>query len=512
MAFEVCLLRSLSMTDESWAPVSVDMPDPGAVLRLQRLARTAFVLAGSMAPAAWSVARKREPKGLAMARGAREACEQLGATYVKFAQLVASAPAVVGPEVADEFRGTLDRGPGVPYREVRRVFREQTGKSIEEAFATFEKRPFAAASMAVVHKARLHDGREVAVKVLRPGLGKVVGADLGLMVPFFRGLARAGNEQSFQLVSYLVGLKEQIGEELDLRNEARSMAHFRGLFEEFGLSLLAVPRVYEEFSNEQVLTMEYLHGVPIDDLAMVGELGLDPKALVRELLRAWILTAVHTGSFHADIHAGNLLAMPDGRLGMLDWGIVARLDPETHLLMQKLVEASLGDESAWDTITSTLIKIQGVTLREGLGLDDDEVQKVVRGMMEPVLTLPLSDVSMASLFAGPDEVYRLAGREVRPRRGRLQRLRKLRNTARAHRIALDDGYHESSFQRSNFLSSKQLIYLERYGRMYVPEHAILGDREFLESVIEAVRAGRSPGSAANRLARGEAEAEAEAVE
>jgi predicted unusual protein kinase regulating ubiquinone biosynthesis (AarF/ABC1/UbiB family) len=379
----------------------------------------------------------------------------------------------------------------VPLREVRRVFRESTGKTIEEAFATFERRPFAAASMAVVHRATLHTGERVAVKVLRPGLGKVVSADLSLMLPFFRGLARLGSEPAFTLVSYLDGLQEQIGEELDLRNEARSMAHFRGLFEEFNLDLLVVPKVYDEFTGEQAITMEYLDGVPIDDLAMVEELGLDPKALIRELLRAWVLTAVHTGSFHADIHAGNLLALHDGRLGMLDWGIVAQLDPETQLLMQKLVEASLGDESAWTTITSTLIKAQGATLQDGMGLTNEEVHKVVRSMMEPVLTLPLRDVSMASVFAGPDEVYRMAGRDVPPRRTALQKLQKLRNTMRAHRVALADGYHENSFQRSNFLSSKQLIYLERYGRMYVPEHAILGDKEFLETVVESLKAQRA---------------------
>ena len=355
------------MTDSHWAPVPIEMPPPGFALRARRLARTIGLLTWHMAPALTNVALHRQTKSVAISHGARLACEELGATYVKFAQLVASAPAVVGPTVADEFRGTLDRGPGVPYREVRRVFREATGKTISEAFASFEKTPFAAASMAVVHRATLHSGEKVAVKVLRPGLGQVVSADLGLMIPFFRTLARLGNEPAFSLVSYLVGLREQIGEELDLRNEARSMDHFRQIFDRFGLSLLVVPRVYHELTGEQVITMEYLDGVPIDDLSMVEQLGLDPKALIRELLRAWVLTAVHTGSFHADIHAGNLLAMPDGRLGMLDWGIVAQLDRETQTLMQKLVEASLGDDAAWDHITATMIRVQGTTLRDGLG-------------------------------------------------------------------------------------------------------------------------------------------------
>jgi predicted unusual protein kinase regulating ubiquinone biosynthesis (AarF/ABC1/UbiB family) len=478
------------MTERSWAPVSIEMPTPGVVLRGKRFARTVGLLARHLVPAGVNVALQRQPKGVAISRGARAACEELGATYVKFAQLVASAPAVVGPEVADEFRGTLDRGPSVSYQDVKRIFREQTGKTVAEAFATFERRPFAAASMAVVHRATLHDGRTVAVKVLRPRLAHVVAADLGLMVPFFRMLARLGNEPAFQLVSYLSGLQEQIGEELDLRNEARSMGHFRLLFERFGLDLLVVPQVHEELSGTEVLTMEYLDGVPIDALAMVAELGLEPKSLIRELLRAWVLTAVHTGTFHADIHAGNLLAMPDGRLGMLDWGIVAQLDAETQLLMQKLVEASLGDDEAWHAITATLIKVQGTTLREGLGLNDEEIHRVVRAMMEPILTRPLQEVSMSSIFAGPDEVYRMAGREIPPRRSPFERLKKLRTTARAHRIAFEDGYHETSFQRSNFLSSKQLIYLERYGRMYVPEHAILGDKEFLETVVAGMKAER----------------------
>lgn len=466
-----------------FAAQPVILPNPGLAVRAKRLARTVGVAVEHFGPAVAGKLLRRKTHGSPIARAGRRMCEDLGATYVKFAQLVASAPGVVGAGVAEEFRGTLDKGPGVRFRDVRAIIEEDTGKTLEEAFASFERRPFAAASVAVVHRATLHNGEQVAVKVLRPGLGEVVAADIGIMDPFFQALAKLGSEPAFQLVSYLVGLKAQIGEELDLRNEAQSMSHFRGLFETFGLDLLVVPRVHATLSGPRVLTMEYLDGAPIDDLAMVEEMGLDPKALIRELLRAWVLTAVHAGIFHADIHAGNLLAMPDGRLGMLDWGIVARLDPDSHLLMRKLVEASLGDEEAWDTITAAIIRINGVTLKEGIGLTDEEIGKVVRSMMEPILTKPLKDVSMSSIFAGPDEAMRIARGYALGKKTLRQRIKTIQNTARANRLALKQGYHEEAFQRSNFLSSKQLIYLERYGRMYVPEHAILGDTEFLRTAL-----------------------------
>lgn len=465
-------------------PTPVPLPLPSLSVRGRRLARTVTVISARLAPvAARKLMRKPEDR-VSASRALRASFEELGATYVKFGQFLASAPAIVTQPVAEEFRGTLDRGPGVPYREIRAIFQQDTGQRIEDAFASFEKRPFAAASMAVVHRAVLKDGRTVAVKFIRPNLAETVSADIGIMLPAFKAAATiGGNEGAFALVGYLVGLREQLAEELDLRNEARSMAHFRGLFAEFGLTLLAVPAVHEELSGQRVLTMEFLDGVPIDNLEGVERLGIDPKSLVRELLRAWILTAIHNGIFHADIHAGNLLALPDGRLGMLDWGIVAQLDADSHQLMRNLVRAALGDEDAWDPIKEATVRIQGTGLREGFGLTDEEIGTMVRAMLEPILTLPLKDVSMASLFAGTDEVLSLAtGRPVQ-KRSRLQKLRQNRRTAKAYRLSFKTGYFETSFQRSNFLASKQLVYLERYGRMYVPEHAILGDHEFLAGVM-----------------------------
>lgn len=478
-------------------PTPVPLPTPSLSLRGRRLARTISVIAARLAPVGARKLLGRSEDRVTVSRAIRASFEELGATYVKFGQFLASAPAIVTLPVADEFRSTLDRGPGVRYRQISEIFQQDTGRSIDDAFASFEKRPFAAASMAVVHRAVLKDGRTVAVKFIRPNLAETVAADLGIMLPAFKAAATVGgNEGAFALVGYLVGLREQLAEELDLRNEARSMAHFRDLFNEFGLHLLVVPAVHEKLSGQRVLTMEYLDGVPIDNLEAVEALGIDPKSLVRELLRAWILTGIHNGIFHADIHAGNLLALGDGRLGMLDWGIVAQLDADSHLLMRNLVKAALGDEDAWGPIKDATVRIQGTGLREAFGLTDEEIGRMVRAMLEPVLTLPLKDVSMASLFAGTDEVISLAtGRPVE-KHSRLEKFRQNRKTAKAYRLSFKSGYFDTSFQRSNFLASKQLVYLERYGRMYVPEHAILGDHEFLEGVM--LRASQ-PGSGASAV-------------
>ena len=165
-----------------------------------------------------ALARKIDKGALAAAM--RIACEELGATYVKFGQLVASAPGVVGEEVADEFRNLLDRGPGVPFDQVRRIIELELGRPMRDLFREFDEKPVAAASIAVVHRAVLHSGEIVAVKVLRPGIASTVSADLDLMGPVIRFLAEQGSDQAAVLHNYLVGLRSQISEELDLRNEA----------------------------------------------------------------------------------------------------------------------------------------------------------------------------------------------------------------------------------------------------------------------------------------------------
>jgi predicted unusual protein kinase regulating ubiquinone biosynthesis (AarF/ABC1/UbiB family) len=456
------------------------LPSPGKVAGARRLLRLWALGARHMTPAVLGRVARRDTNP---ARAARSVFERLGATYVKFGQFVASAPGVVGPSVAEEFRDCLDAGPPVPFDLVRGTIEAELGAPLRERFADFEEEPLAAASIAVVHRATLHDGTAVAVKVLRPGIEETVATDLATLEWFARFWAARGVDQAYNMVGLMVGLRAQIAEELNLENEARIMDVFRGLYQGYGLSLLVVPRVHHEVTARRVVTMELLDGAPIDDLAHARSQGIDPTPLVRELLKAWVLTGLRVGAFHADIHAGNLLLLRDGRLGMIDWGIVARMDDDSRRIFRRLCQASLGMEWAWSDIGEMMIETNGAGLR-ALGLTDEQIHRFARETFEPVLTKPLSEVSMGELLMNGDDVIQKATGEAPPRRSLIERWRVMRAAAKAYRETAASGTFESPVSRMGFLSMKQLVYLERYGRMYIPEESLLGDREFVSRALE----------------------------
>ncbi|MHB8593884.1 MAG: AarF/UbiB family protein, partial [Acidimicrobiales bacterium] len=285
----------------------------------------------------------------------------------------------------------------------------------------------------------------------------------------------------------LDGFREQIGEELDLRNEARAMTHFRRLLAEVDLPVIAVPRVYDQLCGPNVLTMEFFDGVPIDDLAAAADYGIDPAPLVEQVVRGFLLMMVRWGAFHGDVHAGNLMLLRDGRIGVLDWGIVGRLDHDTHRFVVRMFEAVLGDDTAWDDVAAHLVRTYGAAMRDALGLDDEQLVVFIRGIIEPVLLRPFGEVSLADIITAPQAQLAKArgvdahGRSVRDMVGRLRAQRKLRRAAEA------GGGVASDFDRGTFLLGKQLMYFERYGKMFLSDTPLLSDRQFLTTLLKGAR-------------------------
>lgn len=464
-------------------PVPIRLPPPTVRTGGRRLLESAFAVVRRLVPEAAGAITKRSPGYNPLVRAARLACGDLGATYVKFGQFVGSAPDIVGDGVAEEFRSCLDSGPPIPFGEVRGVVEAELGRPLGELYAEFEERPLAAASMAAVHAARLHTGERVAVKVLRPGMEQVVSDDLRLMSVPVRAAAEQGFDRAMDLLGYLVGLREQVAEELDLRNEARSMVAFRDVLAELRLDLLVVPRVHSGHSSRRVLTMEYLEGVPLDAMEDIAGMGLDPRPYVKQLLHTWVLTADRFRAFHADIHAGNLLMLPEGKLGMLDWGIVCRLDPLNHGLVHDVLRASIGEDEAWDSLCNHFMRVQGASITQGFGMTEEQGRKLLRSLLEPIITQPVGAVSMSSLFGTSDDAVFLATGERPARRGLLEKVRHNRRVARTNRMKIREGVLDDPTQRAAFLAAKQLVYLERYWKLYLPEEPLLGDHEFIRAVL-----------------------------
>lgn len=465
-------------------PRHLDPANPSAIAK--RAARIATVSTKHFTPLLVRSAVKREVDPTAFARPLRKTFEELGTTFMKFGQLISSSPGVFGDEVSAEFRSCLDTGPVVPFEEVRRVIENDLGMFLHEAFAEFDPEPIGRASIAVVHKARLHDGTDVAVKVLRPGIEERVAIDMDLFEPLLTIVARTTGEYvAGQLVQMFDGFRLQLGEELDLRNEARAIGHMARLLDVVDLPLVTVPRVWHEFSGRNVLTMEYFDGVPVDDLERIADYGFDPAPVVTQTVKGFLMTAVRWGFFHGDVHAGNLLLLPDGRVAVIDWGIVGRLDPGTHHFFRRICEAGLGDDTAWADIAAHVVEQYGALLTEGLNMDQEAITQFMRMALEPLLRAPFGEVSLVDVLNAPQKIVAEAkGLEVEKQTIRSI-IKRFREQRRLRLIAEAEGIIESDFERGLFLLTKALMYFERYGKMYMGDVSIFGDEEFFRAALDA---------------------------
>jgi len=263
--------------------------------------------------------------------------EELGPTYVKIGQIVSSQASVLPIEWATELARLQDAVPPFPADQVRERIIEELGAPPEELYASFEPQAFAAASTAQVHRARLYDGTEVAVKVQRPNITSTVRADLGIMQNAARVVSsRSESVHAMDLVGMLEQFSSGVLEELDYRGEtynalrlAENMAHLPGVH---------VPAVYAELSTSKVITQEFIHGVKVSDVEAIDGAGLDREEIARNALRALIKQLPVDGFFHADPHPGNLLVDLDtGVLTFIDLGMMGELELQQRLRLAQLM-------------------------------------------------------------------------------------------------------------------------------------------------------------------------------
>ena len=295
---------------------------------LGRFSEAAVLLGGALS--GWALAERRRggaDSRAGLSRRLRRAFERLGPAYIKLGQIVSSGQGFFPPELVAEFKLCRDQVPPEPFASVRQVVEEDLGAPIDSVFASFDEQCLAAASIAQVHAARLRDGREVVVKVQRAAVAKLVRRDIEAMAwiaPLLVGripVAALANPPA--LVELFA---ETIVEELDFRLEAANMLDVARVLSLAGQTIIVVPRPHPELVTRRVLVMERLHGFNADDVEGMRAAGVDTAAVVRSLLTAFVEGAMIYGVFHGDLHGGNFVVQPDGRVALFDYGITGRMD------------------------------------------------------------------------------------------------------------------------------------------------------------------------------------------
>jgi ubiquinone biosynthesis protein len=321
---------------------------PGRIARARRYSKiTAIALRNGLGPALRGRAGGDEPQRRArLARSFREALEEAGVTFVKLGQVLSTRADLLSPEFIAELGKLQDQVAPAPREEVERVLRDELGASPEEVFAEFDGTPLASASIAQVYRAKLTSGVDAVVKVQRPGIRVVVERDLDIMYRLARTLEdRTKWARRIGVVALADGFAKALLEELDFRVEARNIAVVTAASEQDEVRL---PRVHEELCTERVLVMDRLVGVPLGGAgSRIQERGLDRTGLARSLLHTLLRQVMRDGVFHADPHPGNVMLLDDGRLGLLDFGSVGRLDGAMRAGLQNiLLSIDRGDAAA----------------------------------------------------------------------------------------------------------------------------------------------------------------------
>ncbi len=385
----------------------------------------------------------------------RDAFEELGPTWVKLAQLLASSHGLVPERYRQELERTLDRVRPLPFWLVATVIEEDLGP-IPNRFTSIEPLELAAASIAQVHRAILSDQRVVALKVQRPGIHARVHADLIILALLARvaehlPLLRLANPRAI-----VDDLARTLEDELDFLREADHLDEFNRWVTELGHEDVRGPRVIRELSTHRVLCMEYFDGVRIDDVRAVAQRGFDGEERLVSGMRAWFRVLLLRGFFHGDVHAGNLLILADGSIGFLDFGIIGRLDLATRRHLAELLASSLTGN--FTELAHTLVALDAVSGRTTTNStkttkpppDQADLASDLSALVEPLRRQGLADIRLAELLP---EVLRVAAR------------------------------HKLRLPRSLVLVAKQLLYFDRYGKLLAPGLNLFADPRLLQSLL-----------------------------
>ncbi len=417
----------------------------------RRVLATAGVAAKAASKGLAARLRGQESAGPAIVRSA---FEDLGPTYVKLGQLVASSQGLFPEPYCQEFRKCLDRVRPFPYEDVERTLRAELGRDPSAVFASIDRQPLASASIAQVHAARLHDGQHVVIKVQRPRIADIVATDLRMLRWGARAMTLFPHGELANPVGVVEDFEANIREELDFRREAANMVEFNRIMAAQRQSRVVAPQVIAELSTPRVLVMERFFGHRVDDIEMIRASKVDVEDRLLVGMRAWFQCMILHGFFHGDVHAGNLMTLDDGRVGFLDFGIVGRFSRERReQVTDYLLAFATGD---FEKLARVMVAMGSI---ERGRVDTGELGKELAAAYEPILSGEGASAKYADIIP---------------------------------MIMRTGVKHGMRMPRDFVLVVKQMLYFDRYAKLLAPDLNVFRDPRIVSGLMEDVMQARMP--------------------
>jgi aarF domain-containing kinase len=379
-------------------------------------------------------------------------CEDLGPTFIKFGQIIASSAGMFPDPYVKEFQKVLDRVKPFPFEDVKRTLDEELGAEKAAHLVDIQPKQLASASIAQVHTAKLRDGTLVVIKVQRPGIIARCMADMKIM----RGVAKLvqrfkKNADLANPVGIVDDFTNTLTEELDFRREAANLDKFNEIMRELGHKHIRAPVPHHEYTTRKVLVMERFDGLRVDKFEEIKAAGIDGETKLVDGLRAWFQCVVFYGFFHGDVHAGNLMLLDDDTIGFLDFGIVGRFDDKARYLVTDYMIAFASGN--YKRLAEIIIEMAG----QPDGLDLEAFVHDLGETYRPLLTLSFGEVNYANFLPG------------------------IQRTATRHKMRMPNEF---------ILITKQLLYFDRYAKSLAPKLNVFTDPRLVLGMMSDIQKAR----------------------